>query len=114
MGTTELHYLIGKYAAEWERKNGLKDVSVMAAAYRAGVPCFTSSPGDSTIGMNVAGRELRGSKLRVNPSIDVNESTAIVPPRNAAAARAASSSGVAAVRRTSPSRPNRRFRKSCA
>jgi deoxyhypusine synthase len=58
MGTTELHYLIGKYAAEWERKNKLKDVSVMAAAYRAGVPCFTSSPGDSTI--------------------DVNESTAIV------------------------------------
>ena len=51
MGTTELHYLIGKYAAEWERKNGLKDVSVMAAAYRAGVPCFTSSPGDSTIGI---------------------------------------------------------------
>jgi deoxyhypusine synthase len=78
MGTTELHYLIGKYAAEWERKNGLKDVSVMAAAYRAGVPCFTSSPGDSTIGMNVAGVELRGNKLRINPSIDVNESTSYV------------------------------------
>jgi len=28
--------------------------------------------------MNVAGVELRGNKLRVNPSIDVNESTAIV------------------------------------
>src|ERR1041384_6119020 len=64
MGTAELHHLIGKYAAEWERKNGLKDVSVLAAAYRAGVPCYTSSPGDSTIGMNVAGVELRGSKLR--------------------------------------------------
>src|SRR5437764_10218255 len=51
MGTAELHNLIGKYAAEWERKNGLKDVSVMAAAYRCGVPCYTSSPGDSTIGM---------------------------------------------------------------
>jgi deoxyhypusine synthase len=78
MGTAELHYLIGKYAAEWERKAGLKDVSVLAAAYRAGVPCYTSSPGDSTIGMNVAGVELRGSKLRLNPSIDVNETTAIV------------------------------------
>lgn len=78
MGTAELHYLLGKYAAEWERKAGLKDVSVLAAAYRAGVPCFTSSPGDSTIGMNVAGVELRGNKLRVNPSIDVNESTAFV------------------------------------
>jgi len=78
MGTAELHNLIGKYAAEWERKAGLEDVSVLAAAYRAGVPCYTSSPGDSTIGMNVAGVELRGSKLRMNPSIDVNETTAYV------------------------------------
>src|SRR5512146_3557195 len=78
MGTGELHYLLGRYAAEWERKNKLKDVSVLAAAYRAGVPCYTSSPGDSTSGMNVAGVELRGNKLRVNPSIDVNETTAFV------------------------------------
>jgi deoxyhypusine synthase len=78
MGTAELHYLLGRYCAEWERKNKLKDVSVLAAAYRAGVPCFTSSPGDSTIGMNFAGVELRGNKLRVNPSIDVNESTSFV------------------------------------
>jgi deoxyhypusine synthase len=78
MGTAELHYLIGKYCAEWERKAGLKDVSVLAAAYSAGVPCYTSSPGDSTIGMNVAGVELRGNKLRLNPSIDVNETTAFV------------------------------------
>ncbi len=76
MGTAELHYLLGKYCAEWERKAGLKDVSVLAAAYRAGVPCYTSSPGDSTIGMNVAGVELRGNKLRLNPAIDVNETTA--------------------------------------
>src|SRR5438445_179313 len=78
MGTGELHYLLGRYCAEWERKNKLKDVSVLAAAYRAGVPCYTSSPGDSTIGMNVAGIELRGNKLRVNPSIDVNETTSFV------------------------------------
>ena len=78
MGTAELHYLLGKYCAEWERKAGLKNVSVLAAAYRAGVPCYTSSPGDSTIGMNVAGVELRGSRLRMNPSIDVNETTAYV------------------------------------
>lgn len=78
MGTAELHYLLGKYCVEWERKNGLRNVSVLAAAYRAGVPCYTSSPGDSTIGMNVAGVELRGNKLRVNPSIDVNETTAFV------------------------------------
>lgn len=90
MGTPELHYLLGKHAAEWERKAGVKDVSVLAAAYRAGVPCFTSSPGDSTIGMNVAGVELRGNKLRLNPAIDVNESTAIV----LAAKRSGGKSGV--------------------
>lgn len=78
MGTPELHYLLGKYCAEFEKQTGLKDVSVLAAAYRAGVPCFCPSPGDSTIGMNVAGVELRGNKLRVNASICVNESTAIV------------------------------------
>jgi deoxyhypusine synthase len=90
MGTAELHYLLGKYAAEWERKAGVKDVSVLAAAYRAGVPCYTSSPGDSTIGMNVAGVELRGNKLRLNPAIDVNETTAFV----LAAKRSGGRSGV--------------------
>jgi deoxyhypusine synthase len=78
MGTAELHYLLGKYCAEFEKQTGLKDASILAAAYRAGVPCYCSSPGDSTIGMNIAGIELRGSRLRVNPSIDVNETTAIV------------------------------------
>src|SRR5713226_1078870 len=90
MGTAELHYMLGKYCAAWEHKNKLKDVSVLAAAYRAGVPCYTSSPGDSTIGMNVAGVELRGNKLRLNPSIDVNETTAIV----LAAKRSGGRSGV--------------------
>ncbi len=78
MGTAELHYLLGKYCAEFEKQLGLKDVSMLAAAYRAGVPCYCSSPGDSTIGMNIAGLELEGSKLRVNPSIDVNETSGIV------------------------------------
>ncbi|MCU0242444.1 MAG: deoxyhypusine synthase family protein, partial [Vicinamibacteria bacterium] len=78
LGTAELHYLLGKYCAEFERQAGIRNASVLAAAYHAGVPCFCPSPGDSTIGMNVAGVELRGNKLRVNPSIDVNESTAIV------------------------------------
>src|SRR5258707_2657547 len=90
MGTAELHYLLGRYCAEWERKDKLKDVSVLAAAYRAGVPCYISSPGDSTIGRNVAGVELRGNKLRLNPSIDVNETAAYV----LAAKRAGGKSGV--------------------
>ncbi len=78
MGTAEFYYLLGRYAAEWERKSGNRDVSVLAAAYRCGVPIHTSSPGDSTIGMNIAGLELKGLKLRINPSIDVNETTSYV------------------------------------
>jgi deoxyhypusine synthase len=78
MGTAEFYYRLGRYAAEWERKCGRRGVSVLAAAYRAGVPVHTSSPGDSTIGMNVAGLELKGLKLRINPSIDVNETTSYV------------------------------------
>ena len=78
MGTAELHYLLGKYCAEFERKFGLKDVSVLAAAYRAGVPVYTSSPGDSAIGMNLAGIELRGSRCRINPLIDVTETASFV------------------------------------
>src|SRR4029077_4762844 len=31
MGTAELHYLLGRYCAEWEHKHKLKDVSVLAA-----------------------------------------------------------------------------------
>lgn len=78
MGTAEFYHHLGKYAAEWEGKTGNRDVSVLAAAYRCGVPIHTSSPGDSTIGMNIAGLELKGLKLRINPSIDVNETTSYV------------------------------------
>ncbi len=78
MGTAELHYLLGKYCAEFEKQTGKKDRSILAAAYRAGVPCFCPSPGDSTIGMNIAGLELRNNGLRINPSRDVNESAGLV------------------------------------
>jgi len=78
LSTAELHYLLGKRAARRERANGLKDVSVLAAAYRAGVPVYTSSPGDSAIGMEIAAARLRDGKLRLAPCRDVNETTAIV------------------------------------
>jgi deoxyhypusine synthase len=78
MGTAEFHHLLGKYANEWERKTKQKDVSVLAAAYRHGVPIYTSSPGDSTLGMNIAEIELGGGKLCINPTTDIHETTAIV------------------------------------
>jgi deoxyhypusine synthase len=78
MSTAEFHYLCGKYVAERERVLGLQSQSLLAAAYASGVPVYTSSPGDSSIGMNVAAKELQGSRLRLNPSADVNETAAIV------------------------------------
>ena len=78
MSTAEFHYLCGKYVAERERILGLKNQSLLAACYRHGVPVYTSSPGDSSIGMNVAAMELQGGKLRLNPSADVNETASIV------------------------------------
>ena len=86
MGTREYYHHLGKVLNDYEKKNKIGEVSVLAAAYRNGIPVFTSSPGDSTIGMNVAGLELLAEsaglkgqfKLKINPSIDVNDSTAII------------------------------------
>lgn len=78
MSTAEFHYLCGRYVHERERKLGLKEKSLLAVAYEYGVPIYTSSPGDSSIGMNVAAKALQGNKLAFDPSLDVNETAAIV------------------------------------
>jgi deoxyhypusine synthase len=78
MGTAEFHYLVGKYLAAHVDETGRRGKSLLAAAYRAGVPIFTSSPGDSSIGMNLAALMLEGSSLRIDPLRDVNQSAAIV------------------------------------
>jgi deoxyhypusine synthase len=78
MSTAEFHYLCGKYVREREEKLGIKDKSLLAVAYEYGVPIYTSSPGDSSIGMNVAAKALQGNKLAFDPSLDVNETAAIV------------------------------------
>jgi deoxyhypusine synthase len=78
LGTAEFHYLVGKYLAAREDETGRSDRSLLAAAYRCGAPIFTSSPGDSSIGMNLAALQLEGSALRIDPLRDVNQSAAIV------------------------------------
>lgn len=78
MGSDEFHYLLGKYVHRIESKLGIQDSSLVSVAYQYGVPIFTSSPGDSSIGMNVAAMALKGNKLRWAVSRDVNQSTAIV------------------------------------
>jgi len=77
MGTAEFHYLLGKYVREVEKQVGAKHSCLLATAYECGVPIYTSSPGDSSIGMNVAALALEGSKLILDPSLDVNETAAI-------------------------------------
>ena len=78
MSTAEFHYLCGRYVHQRELKLGIKDKSLLAVAYEYAVPIYTSSPGDSSIGMNVAAKALQGNKLAFDPSLDVNETAAIV------------------------------------
>ena len=78
MSTAEFHYLTGKYVLERSRVLGLKDKSLLGAAHELGVPIYTSSPGDSSIGMNVAAKALEGNKLQFDVNADVNETAAIV------------------------------------
>jgi deoxyhypusine synthase len=78
MSSAEFHNLLGRYVAEREKVLGIEGHSLLATCHRAGVPVYTSSPGDSSIGMNVAALALAGSKLTIDPNLDVNETAAIV------------------------------------
>src|SRR5207245_1842920 len=78
MSTAEFHWLCGRYVRAREEQLGLQHRSLLAAAHEYGVPIYTSSPGDSSIGMNVAAKALDGNKLLIDVSADVNESAAIV------------------------------------
>ncbi len=78
MSTAEFHYRAGRYVAERERILKLKGKSLLAAAYRHAVPVYTSSPGDSSIGMNLALLEMDVKALRLDPLADVNETASIV------------------------------------
>jgi deoxyhypusine synthase len=78
MSTAEFHYLCGRYVHEREQKLGITEKSLLGVAYEYAVPIYTSSPGDSSIGMNVAAKALQGNKLAFDPSLDVNETAAIV------------------------------------
>ena len=66
IATSEFHYRLGLDLLE--RNPGCEEYSVVAAAALAGVPIYTSSPGDSSIGMNIAYHELmNGSTLMIDP-----------------------------------------------
>jgi deoxyhypusine synthase len=78
MSTAEFHHLCGRYVRAREDALGLKRRSLLAAAWEFGVPIYTSSPGDSSIGMNIAAKALEGNRLLLDVNADVNETAAIV------------------------------------
>lgn len=75
VSTARFHHLLGTVARE---KAPHPELSWVCKAAELEVPIFTSSPGDSSIGMNLAAHLLRGGKWHINPDLDVLESTAIV------------------------------------
>jgi deoxyhypusine synthase len=77
VSTAELHYALGCDLIA--RHPRCEQYSVVAAAAANGVPIFTPSPGDSSIGMNIAYHELMNdSRLMIDPNKDVNEVCAFI------------------------------------
>ena len=75
ISTPRLHHYLGQLVRQHAPLPGK---SFVATAAEYDVPIFTSSPGDSSIGMNVAAMKLRGGETTIDPDLDVLESTAIV------------------------------------
>ncbi len=76
IGSAEFHYLLGLKLLADKPEN--KQYSVLMTAAELGVPLFTSSPGDSTLGMNMAAVALGGANIDFDVSLDVNLTAAIV------------------------------------
>ena len=71
------HYRLGQDLLT--RQPGCDEYSVVAKAAALGVPIYTSSPGDSSIGMNLAYHALiNNGRCMIDPNRDVNEVCAII------------------------------------
>ena len=90
MSSAEFHHRAGRYVLEREKALGIVDQSLLAVCHECDVPVYTSSPGDSSIGMNIAAKALFGSRLTLDPNLDVNETAALV----LAAKRGGGTSGI--------------------
>lgn len=76
ISSAELHRIIGDILLErWPDSH---NYSVLAAAAKMDVPVHTSSPGDSSTGMNLAALALEGFTTIVDPNQDVNLTAAWV------------------------------------
>jgi len=72
MTTVELHYLLGKHIAGIEDALGIESPSLLATAYRNGVPIFVGAVQDGSIFLNIVKlKRLLGDKFKLE--IDVND-----------------------------------------
>jgi deoxyhypusine synthase len=72
MTTPELHYLLGRRIAEIEDALGVKDPSLLATAYRRGVPIFVGAVQDGSIFLNIVKlKRMLGDAFKLE--IDVND-----------------------------------------
>ena len=74
--SADIHSLLGREIIKMNP--GLKDESLLGVAYEAGVPIHTSSPADSSIGMNVAALMLDDQPVPMDTHQDINEVTSYV------------------------------------
>lgn len=78
MSTAEFHNLLGSYLKARNEALGIRNTSILISAFENGVPIYTPSPGDSSIGMNLARLALEGGAPELDISADINETAAIV------------------------------------
>lgn len=75
ISTADFHYHLGNAVL---KDTPSPQLSFVAQAAKHGVPVFVSSPGDSSIGMNLSYLKLLGEGIVIDTDLDVLQSTAIV------------------------------------
>ena len=75
VSTSQIHYCLGQKLLK-QAKYPEKSILAMAAKYD--VPVYTSSPGDSSIGMNIAYMHMKNKNIPIDTNLDVIETSAIV------------------------------------
>jgi deoxyhypusine synthase len=75
ISTAEFHHFLGQRVQEIAPH---PEKSLLAQAARLNVPIYTSSPGDSSIGMNLAGAATFGKRIIIDSTRDILETAAIV------------------------------------
>jgi len=75
ISSSQLHNYIGKKLWEESKK---PEFSIMATASKFDVPIYTPSPGDSSIGMNLALLKMMNKNLVVDTDLDILETASII------------------------------------